>query len=128
MSVAEQEQAGPEAVYFSKLESGIFEIQRCDDCNGAVFYPRLVCPHCGSAALSWFAPTGRGTVYATTTVHTGGEPYNVCLVDLDEGARMMTRVEDMPPGDVGIGLRVQARIQQADGGARIVFDALKETP
>jgi len=54
---------------------------------------------------------GAGVVYATTAVHRRGEePYNVCLVDLDEGVRAMGRVEGLAPQDVAIGLRVQARI------------------
>jgi len=53
----------------------------------------------------------RGVIYATTVVHRRGEdPYNVCLVDLDEGARVMGRVDGLAPQDVTIGLRVHARI------------------
>jgi uncharacterized OB-fold protein len=56
-----------------------------------------------------------GVVYATTVVHRPDEePYNVCLVDLDEGVRVMGRVEGLAPADVTIGLRVQARTG-ADG-------------
>ena len=52
----------------------------------------------------------RGVVHATTVVRPRGEePYNVCLVDLDEGVRVMGRVEGLAPEDVTIGLRVQAR-------------------
>ena len=52
-----------------------------------------------------------GVVYATTVVHRRGEePYNVCLVDLDEGTRVMGRVAGLAPADVAIGLRVQARL------------------
>jgi uncharacterized OB-fold protein len=54
---------------------------------------------------------GRGAVYSTTVVHRPGEePYNVCLVDLDEGVRVMGRVDGVAPADVTIGLRVQANI------------------
>jgi uncharacterized OB-fold protein len=54
---------------------------------------------------------GAGVVYATTVVHRPDEePYNVCLVDLDEGVRAMGRVEGLEPTEVTIGLRVQARI------------------
>jgi uncharacterized protein len=54
---------------------------------------------------------GAGVVYATTVVHRPDEePYNVCLVDLDEGVRAMGRVEGVAPEDVTIGLRVQAQI------------------
>jgi uncharacterized protein len=52
----------------------------------------------------------RGVVYATTVVHRPDEePYNVCLVDLDEGGRVMGRVEGIAPTEVTIGLRVEAR-------------------
>lgn len=57
----------------------------------------------------------RGVIYATTVVHRPGEdPYNVCLVDLDEGVRVMGRVEGLEPTDVTIGLRVQARTGDDD--------------
>ena len=65
---------------------------------------------------------GAGVVYATTIVHRRDEePYNVCLVDLDEGVRAMGRVDGLVPQDVTIGLRVQARIGD-DGVA--VFEAV----
>jgi uncharacterized protein len=52
----------------------------------------------------------RGVVYATTVVHRRDEePYNVCLVDLEEGGRVMGRVDGVAPQDVQIGQRVQAR-------------------
>ena len=36
-----------------------------------------------------------------------GEPYNVALIDMDEGYRMMSRVEDIAPTEVKIGMRVK---------------------
>jgi len=52
----------------------------------------------------------RGVVYATTVLHRPDEdPYNVCLVDLEDGARAMGRVEGVAPADVKIGMQVQAR-------------------
>ena len=56
-----------------------------------------------------------GVVYATTVVHRPDEePYNVCLVDLDDGVRVMGRVEGLAATEVTIGLRVQARIGDDD--------------
>jgi uncharacterized OB-fold protein len=53
----------------------------------------------------------RGVIYATTVVHRPDEdPYNVCLVDLDDGARVMGRVDGLAPEEVRIGLQVQARV------------------
>jgi uncharacterized OB-fold protein len=61
-----------------------------------------------------------GVVHATTVVHRRGEePYNLCLVDLDEGGRVMGRVEGLAPQDVTIGLRVESRVGE-DGV--VVYD------
>jgi uncharacterized OB-fold protein len=58
-----------------------------------------------------------GTVYATTVNHPrDGAPYNVALIDLDEGFRMMSRVEDIEPQAVKVGLRVKLRIHPGQGG------------
>ena len=67
--------------------------------------------HVRTARGETVTSAGAGVVYATTVVHRRDEePYNVCLVDLDEGVRAMGRVEGVAPADVAIGLRVQARI------------------
>lgn len=107
---------GPEKRYLDALKEGRFEIQKCAACARHVFYPRVLCPHCGADRLDWVAPSSRGAVYSTTVVRrkpADGGDYNVCLVDLDEGVRMMSRVVGIPPAEVHIGMSVKARI--ADG-------------
>ena len=107
--------SGPEKQYFDRLAAGRFEIQQCAACRRHVFYPRVLCPHCGAGQLDWVAASGRGTVYSTTVVRrksADGGDYNVCLVDLAEGPRMMSRVAGIPPADVKIGMAVKARIAE----------------
>jgi uncharacterized protein len=107
----------PAAVYRHHLKSGKLGYQRCADCSAAVFYPRVLCPVCGSGALEWRASAGRGTVYATTAVHgRNRDPRNVVLVDLDEGFRMMSRIEDVPAEEVEIGTRVRFEVRQDEEG------------
>src|SRR3546814_7135029 len=60
--------AGPEKHYQDQLAQGRFQIQRCQACSQAVFYPRMICPHCGSGQLDWITPSGKGTVYSTPVV------------------------------------------------------------
>ena len=48
--------------------------------------------------------------------------YNVVLVDLAEGCRMMSRVEGIDPQAVKIGMAVRARIALSEDGPFIVFD------
>ncbi len=119
---------GPESIYEEYLAKGEFRIQLCNGCERHVFYPRALCPHCGSSSLQWAKPTGAGTVYSTTVMRRrpeAGGDYNVCLVALQEGPRLMSRVEGVAPTDVFIGMQVKARI--AGGGEEglfIVFDAV----
>jgi uncharacterized OB-fold protein len=62
----------------------------------------------------------RGVVYSTSTVHARDGAYNVCLVDLEDGTRMMSTVVGVEPDEVRIGMAVRAR---EDDDGRIVFDA-----
>jgi uncharacterized protein len=114
--------AGPEHEYKEKLAQGRFEIQKCAGCGKHVFYPRVLCPHCGADRLEWVAACGAGTVYSTTVVRRkpeAGGDYNVALVDLAEGPRMMSRVAGVEPAAVRIGMKVNARIAR-DGETPIV--------
>ncbi len=125
MTVSNQAlETGAENYYHTQLQAGVFTIQRCSQCNNSIFYPRMICPHCGSDDLHWYEPSGKGTVYSTTVVRNkpekGGD-YNVALIDLEEGPRMMSRVEQIAPDEVKIGLAVSARINQTDDSALLVF-------
>ena len=102
----------PAVTYRRHLENGELGYQRCADCSVAVFYPRVLCPVCGSGVLEWRESAGRGTVYATTAVHSRNrDPRNVVLVDLDEGFRMMSRVEGVPADEVEVGTRVRFEVR-----------------
>ena len=118
-------QPGPEHTYKEKLAQGRFELQKCGGCGRHVFYPRVLCPHCGADKLDWVAASGAGTVYSTTVVRRkpdAGGDYNVVLVDLAEGPRMMSRVEGIEPDAVRIGMRVKARIARDAETFVVVFD------
>ena len=114
----------PAEVYRRYLQDGELGFQRCDGCGAAVFYPRVLCPVCGSDTLRWRTNSGRGVVYATTAVYRrDAEPYNnVVLVDLEEGFRMMSRVEGMPAEEVGIGLRVLFVARDEEDGPVAIFE------
>lgn len=106
----------PLATYLAYLEQGELAYQFSPSAKAAVFYPRVIAPGTGAADLEWRHSTGLGTVYATTVVHPQqGAPYNVALIDMDEGFRLMSRVEDVAPTAVKIGQRVKFRVHRQDG-------------
>lgn len=123
-SVPQFPSTGPMVAWRAALAHGRLDIQRCTDCSRHIFYPRLVCPHCSGTSLEWVTAAGAGTVYSTTVVARRAEqggPYNVALIDLDEGVRMMSRVEDIEPARVAIGQRVRAFVGQIDGEPAVLF-------
>src|SRR5262245_24394354 len=102
------QETSPLKTYIDHLEHGELAYQFSPEAGKAVFYPRIVWPFTGSERLEWRVSQGLGTVYATTVVHPQeGAPYNVALIDCDEGFRLMSRVEDVAPEDVKIGQRVR---------------------
>ncbi|TDD41095.1 Zn-ribbon domain-containing OB-fold protein [Saccharopolyspora elongata] len=113
--------AAPEAVFRDGLTAGELRFQRCDKCAAAVFQPRVLCPACGSDELGWERSSGRGTVYSTTAVRGREGMHNVSLIDLDEGFRMMSRVDDVDADQVVIGTRVGFTTVEQDGAPVAVF-------
>ncbi|MDS1139212.1 OB-fold domain-containing protein [Pusillimonas sp. SM2304] len=110
-----------ERYYFSQLELGRFTLPKCRVCARLHFFPRLICPHCGSDSLDWAVPSGKGQVYSTTVVRSKTEDYTVCLIDLEEGPRLMSQVVDIAPDAVQIGMPVAARVDRVDGMPLLVF-------
>lgn len=88
-------------------------LQWCMACRVPVFYPREACPRCLGDRLEWQVASGQGIVYAVTVEHRPQDPrmkarapYAVALVDLAEGARMLTNVVGCPPDAVEPGMAV----------------------
>ena len=116
---------GPERRYYDYLKEGRFMIQRSKSSGNYNFYPRVMEPGTGVADLEWVEASGDGTVYATTVnrqrPEKGGD-YNICLVDLAEGPRMMSRVVGIKPDEVKIGMKVKARIDTIGDHDAVVFE------
>ena len=88
--------------FWDGCAAGELRIQRCADCGRPYFYPRPVCPACGSRNVEWFTASGRATLYSYVINHRpapGFEddaPYAIAVVELDEGPRMMTSIVGLP--------------------------------
>jgi len=105
----------PLGIYQQYLVEGKLAYQ--ESASGkAIFYPRVCAPGTGEE-LTWKISKGFGEVYSTTVIYKKDvEPYNVALINVDEGFRMMSRVEGISPEDVKIGMRVQFFSSQGKDG------------
>ncbi|WP_313620280.1 OB-fold domain-containing protein [Achromobacter sp.] len=106
----------PYARYVRHLRAGELAYQFSPAAGRAVFFPRVRCPHTGRDCLEWRISQGVGAVYSTSVVYPrNGAPYNVALIDLDEGFRMMSRVDAADPLHVAIGQRVRFHAVHEEG-------------
>lgn len=111
--------------YWRGVAEGRLLLRTCTTCGKAMFYPRIICPSCGSDRLDWREAAGTGTLYAFSIVHRAPDqafrarvPYVIALVDLDEGPRMMTNILECPAEAVRIGMRVAVCFEpRGDNGA-----------
>ena len=107
----------PDTHFKEGLAAGEIRLQRCAACDTHIFFPRVLCPACHGTDLTWVTASGAGEVYTFTTVRKrperGGD-YNVAIVELAEGVRMMTRV-DGDPQSVKVGMPVTAYVGDIDG-------------
>lgn len=117
----------PDVEYQAHLAEGHFMIQRGVQSGLYHFYPRAIEPATGGE-LEWVAASGTGTVHSMTVVNRKPplDPYNVVLVDLAEGPRMMSRVEGIDPAGIKIGMSVVARIVEEDDRHFVVFVPAEE--
>ena len=111
--------SGPEQQFKSYLAEGRFMIQRSASTGKHVFYPRLAVPGNGATDLEWVPASGRGTVYSITVNRKKEGSYNVALIDLEEGVRMMSHVAGVET--LVIGAAVVARVEELNGVTAVVF-------
>ncbi|WP_407160061.1 Zn-ribbon domain-containing OB-fold protein [Bradyrhizobium sp. STM 3557] len=92
--------------------------QRCARCGHVQYFRRDFCAACGAIHLAEETASGEGTVYATSLVCRAASPetrahvpYNIVLIDMKEGFRMMAH----GAGDLAIGDLVTAGFVQFAG-------------
>ena len=97
---------------------GRLAYQCCPACGAVQGMPRSFCHRCGAHDPEWRVSEGRGLVAAATTLHRAPTPeyrervpYDIVLVDLAEGFRVMGHAE---PG-LSVGDRVAAEFEPAAG-------------
>lgn len=106
----------PRARFLDAAARGTLAFQR-GGCGTVVFPPRLVAPLGVAEPLSWAEAAGTGRVHSVTLVHPRGEaPFALALVDLDEGFRMMARIDTGTPEAVTIGTRVAVGFRPLEEG------------
>jgi len=110
------------APYWEGCRAGELRVQRCTACARLRFPPSILCPHCLAEGGEWVALSGRGRIYSFIIVHRPQHPaffedvpYNVAIIELDEGIRLHSTIRDCPNDELSIGMPVE-----------VVFDRMND--
>lgn len=97
-------------------------IQRCGACSEYIFPPQDLCPYCWADDLAWTEATGDGRLHTFSTVEvdihsTWGErvPYTLAIVELEEGAFMLSALVDCTPDDLRLDMPVEVTFDEVPG-------------
>jgi uncharacterized OB-fold protein len=105
------------AAFWQAANEGRLLLKACRACGRIHWYPRAVCPLCGSDDTHWQSASGRGTVYAVTVTYKAGpSPYALAYVRLEEGVTLMSNIVDCDPESVRIGDPVVLTFQASEDG------------
>jgi uncharacterized OB-fold protein len=100
---------------------GALLLSTCDDCKRPHWYPRALCPLCGSTRLRWVPASGQGTLHAFSTARKASPPYTLAYVTLAEGPTLMTNIVDAAPESLRIGMPVTVKFMPSQEGRMMPF-------
>ncbi|MFN3006883.1 Zn-ribbon domain-containing OB-fold protein [Mycolicibacterium wolinskyi] len=121
--------------FWDGAAEGVLALQRCDDCAELRYPPAQRCPRCLSSDATWQPISGRGEVLSYVVIHqryhaawADRVPYNVALIQLAEGPRMISNVVPLDRPDVSVGMPVQVVFDDEDGLRVPRFIGVDEDP
>jgi uncharacterized OB-fold protein len=102
------------APYWEAARLGELRMQRCGDCGHVRFPPSILCARCLSDKSDWIRLSGRGKVFSWIVIHQSQHPafnpdapYNVAIVELEEGPRLHTNLVDVDNAEIHIDMPVE---------------------
>lgn len=116
--------------YWDGAARGQLVVQRCVQTGRCFLYPRATSPFVTGGAVEWVPASGRATLYSYTIVHRPAPgfadiaPYALAVVELEEGARLMTNIVGVPntPEHLVLDMPLQVRFVEREGVALPVFE------
>src|SRR6185503_5257015 len=100
--------------FWDAAADGKLLVKRCEACGERHYYPRAICPFCGSDRTAWLEASGRGTIYSYSVFRRVPVPYAIAYVTLEEGPTVMTNIVDGDLDAIRIGQRVRVRFMPTD--------------
>lgn len=96
----------------------VLKIQHCPNCGTYQLSGRFACDECLEEDPEWVEALGRGMVFTFTVVHqpyypafSVKLPYNVAVVELEEGSRLVTNITGIDNDDIRVGMEVEVAFE-----------------
>ena len=113
----------PSRPFFDGAQRGELMIQRCTACGAFLAPGSRACTECMSEALEWLPASGKATLYTFAVMHQKYHPgffddlpYNIAVVELDEGPRLNTNVVGIANDDLRVGMPLVVTFEEVGDG------------
>ena len=100
--------------FFAAGEEGRLLLATCAACGEVRLPTSPTCPTCLGEGFEWNEVSGRGTVYTFAIMHQRYHPawepdlpYNIAVVELDEGPRMPANIIGVANDEIVVGMPVE---------------------
>ena len=100
--------------FFDAAMRGELLLMKCGGCGAFRLPARQHCDECLSSEFTWEAAAGTGTVRSFGIMHqryhpgfVADIPYNVTIVELDEGPQLPTNIVGVGNEEIRVGMRVR---------------------
>ena len=100
--------------FWEAAGEGRLAMQQCSACEHVRFPISHVCPRCLAYEYQWRTLSGRGTIFSYVIYHQVYNqafkqevPYNVAMIQLEEGPRMFSNIVGVPNDRPKVGDEVQ---------------------
>ncbi len=110
--------------FWDAANRGEFILRHCNDCNRPHWYPRAICPLCGSADTQWQAASGNGTIFACSVLRRTEKPYCLAYIELHEGPVILSNVVATDLDAIRIGQPVTVTFADSEHGQKVPVFAL----
>ncbi len=111
--------------FFAAGAEGRLLLATCDGCGEMRLPTSPACPSCLGEGYEWNEVSGRGTVYTFAIMHQRYHaawepdlPYNIALVELDEGPRMPANIIGVNNDEIAVGMPVEV-VWEREGDAPV---------
>jgi len=105
--------------FWEGCQRGEFLLQRCPH-SGRWHWPTVSDPETGGP-LEWVPASGRGTIHTFTILHKAYRPeyaeqvpYNVVVVELEEGPLFHSNLVECDNADIRVGMSVEVVFERVD--------------